>query len=259
MAIRHLLSLLLLLAASAQAVCQVADTTLVKRIGAVKRDTTCLYAEATLKTAAESSQGARAILEVAVGDWVRAQHPNETIDLCIAKAREHTTEIQTRRGNYYRTFVYVKKGDILPIPRESGMMVFHLDSTAAAPPAAAPSTRSQAPQNTIVMPLSASSSSSTSTATTLTTDEQHMAAITSFHRIEPYVKDLRDANRLESYGKYATLPATGRCYIFVYDEEGRVRAVLRRDDDRQLNLQTLKADDVHSYTHCGAIWIRLKQ
>ena len=48
-----------------------------KIINKVKRDTMFIYAEATMKDLNEAYNGARAILEMKVGDWVREQHPSE--------------------------------------------------------------------------------------------------------------------------------------------------------------------------------------
>ena len=80
-----------------------------KSINKVKRDTMYIYAESTTKDLKEAYNNARAILEMQVGEWVRKQHPTEGIELCIVKAKEHFMQLDTRRGELYRAFVYVKK------------------------------------------------------------------------------------------------------------------------------------------------------
>ncbi len=218
-----------------------------KEINAIKRDTTCIYAEATMKDVNEALIGAKSILEVKVGDWVRSQHPNEGIEVCIAKAKEHSFEVQTRRGDYYRAFVYVKKRDIMPIADKSEVVVFQVLPDSIKPlttpeEVISEETRVEAPASVI----------------TLTKEEEQMVAITSFYNIEPYIKGLRGKNKLEAYGKYATMPADSACHIFVYDQQGQVKAVLRKTPTAQLNLKTLKEDNVKNYRNCGAIWFRLK-
>lgn len=213
-----------------------------KRISTIKRDTTYLYAEATMKTADEAIVGAKAIFEVTVSDWVRSQHPSEAIELCIAKAKEHCQQVQTRRGSYYRAFVYVKKSDIMPIADQHEVMVISMDSTHSISPT-----------------IEDGGSTATNINPILSRDEQQMAAIDRFYKIEPYIKGLRDSLRLEAYGKYATLPADTACHLFVYDQDGVVRAVLRKTSGTYLNLRTLKVDDVRNYTNCGAIWFRMKK
>ena len=90
-----------------------------KNINTVKRDTMYIYAEATMKDLSEAYNGARAILEMKVGDWVRKQHPGEGIEVCIVKAKEHFVQLETRRGDFYRAFVYVRKSDIMPVADKS--------------------------------------------------------------------------------------------------------------------------------------------
>ena len=95
-----------------------------KIINKVKRDTMFIYAEATMKDLNEAYNGARAILEMKVGDWVREQHPSEGIEVCIVKAKEHFLQLETRRGDFYRAFVYVRKNDIMPVADKSEVTVF---------------------------------------------------------------------------------------------------------------------------------------
>lgn len=255
MAMKRLLSLLILITGG---VCysdaQTSD--LNKRISTVKRDTTYLYAEATMKTADEAMEGAKAILEATVDDWLKQHCPDERIELCIAKAKEHCYNIQTRRGNYYRAFVYVKKNDLLPVSNRSEVVVFQIDSTSTVPI----DTISKEPIDSLTRlatPLQ-STSDSLSSVHLLSDAETEMQAITRFYQVEPYVKRLRENGQLEAYGKYATMPTEADCHLFVYNQEGAVEAVIRKKDGKQLNLRTLQEDDVRSYKNCGAIWIQLK-
>ena len=219
-----------------------------KNINAVKRDTTCLYAEATTKSIEEALMAAKSILEVKVGDWVRSTHPSEGIEVCIAKAKEHSFEVQTRRGDYYRAFVYVKKSDILPVSDKSEVVVFQVQPDNEKPLATPDEIISEE-----------TPSESPAPAIKLTQDEEKMVAISSFYDVEPYIKALRDKNRLEAYGKYATMPTDSACHLFVYDREGQIKAVIRKNPAGQINLNTLKEDNVKNYKNCGAIWFRLKE
>ena len=95
-------------------------------INKVKRDTMYIYAESTTKELSEAYNNARAILEMQVGDWVRKQHPKEEIEVCIVKAKEHFMQLDTRRGELYRAFVYVKKSDIMPVADKSEVTVLEV-------------------------------------------------------------------------------------------------------------------------------------
>ena len=94
----------------------------VEDINKVKCDTCYIYAETTMKSVDEAFVGAKSILEVKVGDWVKAQGI-KGVDICIAKAKEHLFEIQTRRGDYYRAFVYVNKKEIMPVDNKNEIVI----------------------------------------------------------------------------------------------------------------------------------------
>lgn len=220
-----------------------------KSINAIKRDTMYIYAEATMSHPDSAYFGAKAILEMKVGDWVRQQHPDEGIELCIVKAKEHFMLLQTRRGDFYRAFVYVRKNDIMPVSDPNEVSVFEIEPK-------------QTPQQPHLEPAIIVEEEPAQTETpvpTLTAEEERMKEIRSFYNIEPYINDLKRQGKLRDYGKYATMPEDGNCYLFVYNQQGNITALLRKTDEGQLNLNTLKQDNIKNYKNCGAIWFRLKQ
>ena len=216
---------------------QVADVT--KSISAIKRDHQYLYAETTMKNLDEAFSGAKAILESVVSNWIHEQYPKEDIELCIVKAKNHCLQLQTRRGDYYRAFVYVRKSDILPVSDKSEIDVFQVSP--------------QTPESG----FSALQEENLPTVT-LTDEEQRMKDIRSFYEIEPYVKELQKSGKITNYGKYSTMPVDSDCHLFVYNRDGEVVAVLRKETSASLNLNTLLQDDVKNYKNCGAIWLQLK-
>lgn len=218
-------------------------------INKIKRDTMYIYAEATMKDLNEAYNGARAILEMKVGDWVRAQHPEEGIEVCIVKAKEHFIQLETRRGDFYRAFVYVRKSDIMPVADKSEVTVFEV----------APPTQPNQPQAAPAIILSEEAPIEKETPVLeLTSEEKQMKQVRSFYEIEPYIKGLKSKDKLKAYGKYATMPANENCHLFVYDKQGNISALLRKSGDIQYNLNTHKEDNVKNYKNCGAIWFQLK-
>lgn len=205
-------------------------------INAIKRDTSFIYAESTMKDAVEAQSGAQALLELKLYDWLRSKCPGENVDSLVSESKAHWLSLLTQRGQYNRIFVYVKKQDVLPVVAVPETIIA-VDSIAA---------DTLAVLEEELRPI-------------LTTDEDTIATIVRFEHIEPYVKSLKADERLVAYGKYATLPQSASCYLFVYDKEGRVVAALRQDTDgTYFNLRTLDADDVRNYKNCGAIWFQLK-
>lgn len=255
--------------------CMAQDNDASKNISTIKRDTTYLYAEATMKDQAEAMEGAKAILEMTVGDWVREQYPKENIELCIAKAKEHCMQIQTRRGDFQRAFVYVKKTDIMPVANQQQVMVFQVGPKpeSAEQPERKPlmidpeelesgnTANSQAeqpaPQQPVVQQPKAEEPAE-EPMIQLTADEEKMINVVSFYDIEPYVKGLKSSGRQVKYGKYATMPANEDCHMFIYDREGGVRAILRKTGSKVVNLESGGEDEIKNYKNCGAIWIQLK-
>jgi hypothetical protein len=216
----------------------------------VKRDTMYISAEATMKDLNEAYSGARAILEMKVSDWVRSQHPAEKIELCIVKAKEHCVQLETRRGDYYRAFVYVRKSDIMPVSDKNEVKVLEVAPVAK-------SNKIEAKPATIVTeePLLIEG---TRLVLKLTPDEKQMMQVQSFYDVEPYIKGLKSKNKLVAYGKYATMPTNEDCHLFVYDKQGNISALLRKCGANQYNLNTLKEDNIKNYKNCGAIWFQLK-
>lgn len=216
----------------------------------VKRDTMYIYAEATMKDLNEAYSGARAILEMKVSDWVRSQHPAEEIELCIVKAKEHFVQLETRRGDFYRAFVYVRKSDILPVADKSEVTVFEVA------PAIKP--KQIEAQPAIIVTEEAPVVAEKQQFLELTPDEKQMMQVQSFYDVEPYIKGLKSKNKLVAYGKYATMPTNEDCHLFVYNKQGNISALLRKCGANQYNLNTLKEDNIKNYKNCGAIWFQLK-
>lgn len=195
-------------------------------INAIKRDTSFIYAEATMIDAVEAQSGARAVLELKLYDWLRSKYPSENVDSLVAQSKGKWRDLLTRRGKYNRVFVFVNKQKVLP-------EVVLPD-----------------PMEEVQIPIEEE----------LTADEEVLTGILRFSGIEPYIKDLKNQERLLSYGKYATLPDNVSCYLFIYDRDGAVVSVLRQGEDGSyFNLREKRDDHVRNYKNCGAIWFQFKE
>ena len=219
-----------------------------KSINKVKRDTMYIYAESTTKDLNEAYTNARAILEMQVGEWVQKQHPSDGIELCIVKAKEHFMQLDTRRGELYRAFVYVKKSDIMPVTDKSEVTVFEV----------APSTRQSQVEVAPAIIVTEEAPKEEKAIVQLTSEEIQMKQVKSFYEVEPYIKGLKSKGKLNGYGKYATMPQGQDCHLFIYDKQGNISALIRKSGNLQYNLNTLKEDNVKNYKNCGAIWFQLK-
>lgn len=249
MAMKLKFSILLLLLVGHLSVSAQTIEDVTKNINKVKRDTMYIYAESTTKELSEAYNNARALLEVQVGDWVCKQYPSENIEVCIVKAKEHLMQLDTRRGELYRAFVYVKKSDIMPVADKSEVTVFEVT-----PPKQLDAMN---PSPAIIVTEEESVKNETS-ALELTSEEKQMILIRSFYDVEPYINGLKSKGKLKRYGKYATMPESEDCHLFVYDKQGNISALIRKEGSKQYNLNTLKEDNIKNYKNCGAIWFQLK-
>lgn len=206
-------------------------------INAIKRDPSYIYAEATMKDAIEAQSGARAVLELKLYDWLRSEHPELNSDSLVSNSKDKWFNLLTRRGKYNRVFVYVDKRLLVPVVEDPKP--------------------EEEPEPVVDDPVSIMDDF---LRLELTEDEETMSGIYRFSNIEPYIKGLKESDRLKAFGKYASLPEDDSCYLFVYNRDGDVVAVLRQTEDgSHFNLREKRDDDVRNYKNCGAIWFQLKK
>ena len=192
-----------------------------KNINALKRDTAFIYAEVTMNNLNEAKKGAYALFDIKIAEWAKIKYAESCLGECIEKARRCRHEMETQRGrDYYRVFVYVNKKDIVV----------------------------ECSQETVLKDYRY----------VLNEEELEMITIDIFYKVEPYIKKLRNSEKLEGYGKYKTMPKDEPCYLFIYNKEGDIVAVLKKSNDNTINLKTREQDIINNYKNCGAIWFQLK-
>lgn len=86
-------------------------------INVIKRDTSYIYAEATMKDAVEAKSGARAVLELKIYDWLRNCYPEKNADSLVNQSKSHWCDLLTSRGNYNRVLAFVSKQVIIPVQK----------------------------------------------------------------------------------------------------------------------------------------------
>lgn len=333
-------------------------------INAIKRDTSYIYAEATMKDAIEAQSGARAILELKIYDWLRNNYPGKNIDSLVTSSRDKWLDLLTRRDKYNRVFVYVSKQSIVPVQKPKAVAEdpfsqqdkiafikrmykdffdnrdfdtenlsnlrkyltselaeqIHIEcpydgcdesdssyivdlfkdgslSYERPDPGYRVVTRSIKPlkydwfeitnvwdviedpiivglkiQNTEdglrVVDFSYEGDKKTEGLSEvdntiedwellITPEEKKMISMVSFYEIEPYIKQLKAADRIYGYGKYSTMPKDDLCHLFIYNREGEIVTVLFKTRQNTYNLKTREKDAISNYKNCGAIWFTL--
>lgn len=226
------------------------------QINAIKRDTAYLYAEATMPEWQQAYDGASDILEATITDWANSQAFGKNASAYVAKAKNSTLKIKTKRGKYFRAFLYVKKSDIVAVDKSQTVMVVSPVKKKKALTVTSVGDKGKTSiQHT---PVGLESTVEEINVPSLTEEEKQMVAVRIFSEIQPLVKKLQSEGVIDQYGKYSTIPSTGTCYLFVYDKTGKVSAVLKRADGTYTNLATATADDINNYKNHGAIWLSIK-
>ena len=191
-----------------------------RQINALKLDTTLIYAEATMKELKNAELDANALFDLKVSEWIEQTYKDEKIKYDLSEIRRHRKELHMLRSNsYYRVFIYIYLNDI-EVERLQPMVKEEMF--------------------------------------VLNEEELEMVTLDSFYKIEPYIKLLESKGKLKAYGKFKNLPNNDLCYLFIYNKEGEIVAVMKHTADEVLNLKTLEQDIVTNYKNCGAIWFQLK-
>jgi hypothetical protein len=191
-----------------------------RQINALKLDTTLIYAEATMKELKNAELDANALFDMKVSEWIEQTYKDEEIKYDLSEIRRHRKELHMLRSNlYYRVFIYIYLNDI-EVER----------------------LQPKVKEEKFI----------------LNEEELEMVTLDSFYKIEPYIELLESKGKLKAYGKFKNLPNNDLCYLFIYNKEGEIVAVMKHTADKVINLKTLEQDIVTNYKNCGAIWFQLK-
>ena len=226
------------------------STNVAHDINVIKRDTTYIYAETTMSNPDSALLGAKAILEMKVSSWIKSHYPEDSIEACIANAKQHCFELHTRRGQYHRAFVYVNKQNLLTVGNKNDVMVFEInkkDSIAAETKTLDTISEESQIQEENKEPVFV-----------LSDNEKIMQEINSLSELNNFLVKERKAGRLVDYGRFDTMPKDSTCNLFVCDDKnGNVIARFRYQDKTFINLTTKQKDDITNYIH--PVWFRLKE
>lgn len=199
-----------------------------KQIASVKKSSQYLYGEAVAATEEESKSLAEELLYNEINSWAAKQRKLQNKTIAVRNQKELQTMLSLPRGNMFRSFVYVKKSDVISVP----------DAVAVVP-----ATASSAPASTVepVYP---------EVVTTI-------ASYTDYHQMAEKIKELKNAGKIGHYARYANLERPELYYLVIYNQQGQVVTVLTPGENRT-NVKTGQADKVTNYSGCGAIGFTVK-
>lgn len=241
---KNLLILLCLLCLTVESSAQDDVASALKQINAIKSDTkNYLYAESTTSKWEEAYNNAKILLETNIEDWARQLNKSEDVSGYVAKAGNSIFEIKTRRGNLYRAFLYVKKADIIAYSSTKELLVVPITEDV---------NDDATPENIEIVPTENKSIPPYQPSAF----ELDMMEVTQFSDIPAFFK--QQGSHIAGYGKFATMPTSGDCFIFVYNKSGGISAYLKRKENNIYNIRDGAKDSIEEYKGCGAFWFIYK-
>lgn len=199
-----------------------------KQINKIKKSSQYIYAESTAPTEVDARNYAEDKLYEEVNAWVDTQRKlKKSTNLVVNNKKELWTVLEMPRGsNMFRSFVYVKKSDILPAE----------NSTLIA--------------NSNIPPVEENIKE------TLPEAIRTLAACTQYADMVEQIKKLKADGQIKNYARYASLGNPDACYLVIYNKDARIEAILTPGKERR-NIKTNKPDGIKNYSGCGAIGIEL--
>lgn len=194
-----------------------------KQIASVKKSSQYLYGEAVAPTSQEAKDMAEELLYAEINKWADTQKKMHGKTIVVSNKKELQTTLSLPRGNMFRCFIYVKKGDIISTDNASIL----------------PGTPAQGAAQSTVTPIYP--------ATVMT-----IASYSDYHQMAEKIKELKAAGKIGHYARYANLERPEIYYLAIYNQQGQVLTVLTPGAER-MNVKTGQPDKVTNYSGCGAI------
>lgn len=202
-----------------------------RKINAIKKSNSYIYAEATLASEQEALDLAQELLYQRVNEYIankkKFKDAKETV---IINQNYASEQIKLPRGNMYRAFMFVKKSDIIPtVNAVVGRIETKEDE---------PSTVEFIQDNT----------------------EDVLTTIRNLRTLEEMRSELsrlKQEDKIASYAKYSELASPENFILIIYNKQGLVKAVLSEGKQRT-NLNTNQPDNISNYKGTGAVGVKLK-
>ena len=208
-----------------------------KTINSIKKNSQYIYAEATAATQQDAKDLAEEILYEEINSYV-ASKKNMRINpkIVINNRKELVSSLALPRGNMFRSFIYVKKSDVLAV--ENSEMIGNKTSNGET--------------------AAATTTPVVSTVTPVYADEvKQVMACSTFDEVKNLMTKLKSEGKIRHFGGYASLEDPDPYYLAIYNRQYQIVAVLTPGPNRT-NTKTGEEDKVTNYKGCGAVGFVLK-
>ena len=208
-----------------------------KTIHSIKKNSQYIYAEATAATQQDAKDLAEEILYEEINSYVASKKKMRiNPKIVINNRKELVSSLALPRGNMFRSFIYVKKSDVLAV--ENSEMMGNKTSNGEA--------------------AAATTTPVVSTVTPVYADEvKQVMACSTFDEVKNLMTKLKSEGKIRHFGGYASLEDPDPYYLAIYNRQYQIVAVLTPGPNRT-NTKTGEEDKVTNYKGCGAVGFVLK-
>ena len=193
-----------------------------KTINSIKKNSQYIYAEATAATQQDAKDLAEEIL-------YEEKKMRINPKIVINNRKELVSSLALPRGNMFRSFIYVKKSDVLAV--ENSEMIGNKTSNGET--------------------AAATTTPVVSTVTPVYADEvKQVMACSTFDEVKNLMTKLKSEGKIRHFGGYASLEDPDPYYLAIYNRQYQIVAVLTPGPNRT-NTKTGEEDKVTNYKGCG--------
>ncbi len=208
-----------------------------KTINSIKKNSQYIYAEATAATQQDAKDLAEEILYEEINSYVASKKKMRiNPKIVINNRKELVSSLALPRGNMFRSFIYVKKSDVLAV--ENSEMIGNKTSNGET--------------------AAATTTPVVSTVTPVYADEvKQVMACSTFDEVKNLMTKFKSEGKIRHFGGYASLEDPDPYYLAIYNRQYQIVAVLTPGPNRT-NTKTGEEDKVTNYKGCGAVGFVLK-
>lgn len=205
-----------------------------KQINKIKKDNSYLYAETTAASQEEAKAFAEDILNQVINEWVAKQKKMRgSTNLAINNKQTLWTTMALPRGNMFRSFIYVKKSDIIPV--ETSEVIENTGAVVSETVNVAPAKVEMIIPDVV----------------------KELSQYTDYKTFAAQVMQMKTNGKITQYAYYAQLDNPDNYYLAIYNRAGNVVAILTPGTSRK-NIQTGQNDSISNYKGCGAIGFQVQ-
>ena len=231
-----------------------------KQIADVKRSSSYLYGEATASTTEEAYSMAEEILYDEIAKWLNKEKKLRGNDnVVVSNRKDIQTPLSLPRGNMFRSFIYVKKSDVLPVENVEVLNIINeenSDSTLEQRKVSKDDATAYVEEAEENMEVEVAEEEQETTS--FPEIVNLIASYTDYYNMKGKIEELKNAGKIRRYDGYSKLENPSIYYLVIYNKAGKVVALLSPGDDR-INVKTGKEDKITNYRDCAAIGFTLNE